>query len=635
MSNIIKYVYAHKEIYSNYGIKLHDFDIELAHFLVRNTGVREPAVLALFWYLSLLQREGHAAVDISEILGENLLELFANNERRVSGESGIVGSSEKFPSDYDFKYDHLKVLEESGILLNLGNSEETDRSSLLVLDNNWLYFRRFYGYERDIAEILRRKSVSIPVENPNEKDEYAGGGTSGIMSKSSQNVNFDKSQNIDPIQKQAVETGINRDLCIITGGPGTGKTYTVLLLLKELYKRNPNLLVALCAPTGKAAARMIESVIANMESLQLDEEVRSKLPEKAFTIHRLLGWNPTRGTSKYKRDNPLPYDVVILDEASMVDMALMARLLRALRSDTKLVLLGDQNQLAAVEAGSVFADIATMPNVIRLQKSWRFREDSTIGKLAALVNGGQADASFDILLKSKSLSGPSEKSDKTSTYLVNELKNHLHTRISSQHARILECFRDVTKTSKNPDEIDELSTLSVKKALDILKKFQVLSAHRRGQYGAEVLNAFLDRRFSANTWYAGRPVMVHANDYELGLFNGDVGITVEINGNLVVAFNTMDSDGALKWVSPTRLKGVSSAWVLTVHKSQGSEFDDILLILPERKTEVLSRELIYTALTRARNHVHVWTREEVWKAGVLSKIERKSGLGARIKGFEE
>ena len=403
----------------------------------------------------------------------------------------------------------------------------------------------------------------------------------------------------------AVQAGLAYRFAVITGGPGTGKTHSVVQLLGALLTEQPDLRIVLCAPTGKAAARMMESIQQNLASIPLEDAVRSLIPESASTIHRLIRWNPALGRSVYDATNPLPYDVVILDEASMVDIALMSRLARALRPETRLILLGDRDQLSSVEAGAVFADIASRsaPNVVRLTTSWRFGQNSEIGQLARLINSGDAEESWEFLMKGTDVTVLAQKEI---------LYNHVADRVRQLHQSLLK-------------EEDHVAVFA------LLQRTQILTALRVGSTGADILNTEMDRIVGGGLdWYEGRPVMATANNYDIEIYNGDVGVTRNIEGRLMVAFPGHEK-GKIRWVAPAQLKSVASAWALTVHKSQGSEYDDVLFILPDRMAPVLTRELAYTALTRARKTFTVWGSKDIWKKMVLERVKRQSGLADRLQ----
>jgi len=576
------------------------------------------------------------------------------------------------------------------VIVPVTGDDQMMDSAVVLLDRNRLYLRRFWRYEVEVARMVLSRSVPVePGSRTTPPDKEVGTsarttaveGETGTAGGNAPDLDGSASDEII-VQDQAVQAGLAYRFAVITGGPGTGKTYSVLLLLTAMLQRDPSLRIVLCAPTGKAAARMMESIHGSLARLNPPEQVRAGIPESASTIHRLIRWNPSLGKSVYDAQNPLPYDVVILDEASMVDVALMSRLARALRADTRLILLGDKDQLSSVEAGSVFADIAArdVPNVVRLTRSWRFSADSEIGRLARVINAGDGEGSWAMLLAGDQVgfllrqnpaeSGqPSEELGQTSSapgqssselgQTPAELGQTSSEPLQAQSEPgtspaisdtpetaapdVFSAFRPETSNTSHRQGLYRILSQRVTahhaafsaeaddyRALRQLSQFQILAALRVGPYGADQLNVELDRRIGGGAvWYAGRPVIATANNYDLDVFNGDVGLTRMIDGRLMVAFEG-SAPGSVRWIAPAQLKSVSSAWALTVHKSQGSEYDDVIFILPDRHAPVLSRELAYTALTRARHRFQVWGSGSIWRQMLAARVERYSGLADRL-----
>ena len=467
-------------------------------------------------------------------------------------------------------------------------------------------------------------------------------------------------------QRWAAAAAVLRRLAVIAGGPGTGKTTTVaraLGLLEEQAaargSRPP--LVALAAPTGKAAARLAEAVRAEAAAMDVDGAVRARLAAlDSATIHRLLVRHPGNASRfRHDRHNRLPHDVVVVDETSMVPLGLMARLAEAVRPDARLILVGDPRQLASVEAGAVLGDIvgpagdgmrmsregaaelssvtgATPPGavvatarpgaigdaVVLLRANHRFR--GTLAALADAVRSGDADRALDALAAHQA---DGDTDDDALRWLPVDastaepaLLEPLHTAVCTSGAALVAAARAGDGAA----------------AVAELGRFRVLCAHRRGPAGVSTWNRRLEEwlgsvidGFSADgAWYVGRPVMVTANDYGLRLFNGDTGAVVWRPGGGVAA--VFDRGGAPVVVSPSRLSDVDTVWAMTVHKAQGSEFDEVAVVLPEPSSRVLTRELLYTALTRARRRITVVGTEDAVRAAVGRPIARASGLTARL-----
>ncbi|HTG44500.1 MAG TPA: exodeoxyribonuclease V subunit alpha, partial [Verrucomicrobiae bacterium] len=398
---------------------------------------------------------------------------------------------------------------------------------------------------------------------------------------------------------------------VITGGPGTGKTQTVKKILARLFELpgGVDLRIALAAPTGKAAARLTESVRTVREDL------------KATTIHRLLGYLPGSPYFRHRGDNLLTADVVVIDEASMVDLALMAKLFAAVRPDARLILLGDRDQLASVEAGSVLADICAAaekaaPNeplhgaVLELRRNFRFAESGGIFRVSSAVNAGDADAAIAAL---------QDEADPEAQWQPLPSAAQL---VDALREKVIAAFRACLETE---DPVEALTRLQL---------FRILCAVRHGPFGVENLNEVAEEILAAaglvapqRAFYRGRPLTITQNDYNLGLFNGDSGIILpdpEGDGELRAFF--LSAEGRLRRFLPSRLPHHETAFAMTVHKSQGSEFGGILLLLPESDSPLLTRELLYTALTRARNQVEVWATEPVLRAAITRRVTRVSGL---------
>lgn len=432
-------------------------------------------------------------------------------------------------------------------------------------------------------------------------------------------------------QKQAAALAARQRLLVVSGGPGTGKTTTVVRLLAMLatLAERP-LVMAIAAPTGKAAARMSESVRSARDSLPVTAAIRDQLPQQAQTLHRLLGLRPGSAQARYHAGQPLPLDVLVVDEASMIDLAMMARLVEALPSQARLILLGDRDQLASVDAGAVLGDLcsrvrylpttrdwlaktgagslppdegqatALADSVVLLTHSHRFRADSGIGALAGLVNRGAAMPALQLLQQGR-------------------------------HADILQ-LSALEDAALWPQYQPYLDAIAANRPLDEVQaafsRFMLLAAERsqvaQVNQRLETLLLQQGRKQAERDWYAGRPVMITANDYGVGLFNGDIGFTVEREQGLRVAFPA--ADGSWREFAPGRLPQHETVFAMTVHKSQGSEFDTVWLQLPASPGPVLNRALVYTAITRARSRFAVAGSDEVWMHAVQLAPVRHSGL---------
>ncbi|WP_255788855.1 exodeoxyribonuclease V subunit alpha, partial [Mycobacteroides abscessus] len=395
-------------------------------------------------------------------------------------------------------------------------------------------------------------------------------------------------------QQAAADIALSQGLTVLTGGPGTGKTTTVARLLALLAEQataadSPPLRIALAAPTGKAAARLQEAV--RLEVNKLDAVDRSRLAGlQATTLHRLLGSRPdTSSRFKHHRGNRLPHDVIVVDETSMVSLTMMARLLEAVRPQTRLLLVGDPDQLASVEAGAVLADLVEglgSERVAALRTSHRFGE--AIGALAAAVRDGDADRAVEVLASGDP---------------------HMEWSTDS------EGLRDVLVSQALALRAASLSG-DATAALAVLDEHRMLCAHRHGPFGVTHWNRQVERWITEETgephwapWYAGRPILVTANDYGLRLYNGDTGVTVAGPDGLRAVI------GAASFAT-SRLVEVETVHAMTIHKSQGSQANEVTVLLPSEDSRLLTRELFYTAVTRAKQRVRVVGSEAEVRAAI-------------------
>jgi len=416
----------------------------------------------------------------------------------------------------------------------------------------------------------------------------------------------------DAAQRDALRTAAASHLMVLTGGPGTGKTTTVACLVAALQSAaGPDLRVALAAPTGKAAARLQESV--NAEVATLSEQDRTAVGDlQATTLHRLLGWRPGT-TTRFRHDGTrrLPHDVVVVDESSMVSLPLMARLAEALRPDARLVLVGDPDQLASVEAGAVLGDlVASLPGgVVRLTQAHRYGH--ALAELAEAIRRGDADATIDLL-----------RAGDPHRELVEPSSERLTAEdVAGLRADVEASGRALTDAARSGDAPTALAALGA---------HRLLLAHREGPFGVAHWAAQAEAWIAATTgtpttgsWPLGRPLLVTQNDRSSGLHNGDTGVVVVDGDGVSVAFGDPD---APRLVRPYRLPAVQPVHAMTVHRGQGSQFARVTLLLPPVTSPLLTRELLYTAVTRARDVVRVIGTADAIRAAVERPVRRASGL---------
>jgi exodeoxyribonuclease V alpha subunit len=428
---------------------------------------------------------------------------------------------------------------------------------------------------------------------------------------------------------------------LLTGGPGTGKTTTVArvlaLAVDAARRRDATLRVALAAPTGKAAARLSEALRESYAQLhaqgRIDTALRDRLPSAASTLHRLLGGRPDSVRFRHDATHPLPADVVVVDEASMVDLPLMCKLVTALAPSARLILLGDRDQLPSVETGDVLAALcdaagpgSAWPRAIASRLAavlgddvaecatslplTRQSEALDVSGLSAAIRAGDAQSALDGL-RTGAYRGVRWRSGRDSALAAFVLEHAL------THHRAVASAPDVAT------------------ALSMLRRHRVLTAVREGEAGSRTLNARIALALQRpgareDAFFHGRPVMIRENSYRHGLYNGDVGLVwLDADGAMRVWFET--AAGPRAWL-PAALPAHESAFALTVHKSQGSEFDDVLLALPERNVRVSSRELLYTGITRARRALTLWANEDVLAEAISRRAQRWSGLAERLRG---
>ncbi len=539
---------------------------------------------------------------------------------------------ESFPFDLG-KYD-MSGLEKSDLVA----SGDTILDKPFVLDKDRLYLQRYFRYEvgliNKIKELVllgneklsERISQLLALKDHLEK----------LFPSNSEDVNW---------QKVAACFALLNGFTIITGGPGTGKTTTVSRILELLLLQHPHAKIALAAPTGKAAARMTES-LRNVAG-SLSENVQDKFASlKPSTIHRLLGTIKNSIYFKHNAGNPLPYDIVIVDECSMIDIALFAKLLDAVGVGTRLILLGDKDQLSSVEVGSLFGDFCktvtqlnnfssqkletvntildyNIPsdnlqndflrdNIIELKESRRFDKNKGIGKLAdAVIQNKQED-------------------------LQTLMADGSHDQLAFDHDYSASVWKEFAK-----DYIEYIEESDIKKALYLFDKQRILCAVREGEHGTYSMNQKIEDYLDSlhklqrkDTYYENRPIMVLENNYELGLYNGDIGLLRKDEDGIIKAWflDNDNKESGLKSVLPGLMTKMETVFAMTIHKSQGSEFNKVMVILPDynRYEHLLTREILYTAITRAKDFVCVVASMQTILESVQHQVQRSSGVSVRL-----
>lgn len=551
-------------------------DVHVARVLGRLCDVEDPDVLLAAALAVRGPRFGHTCVDLTAV-------------------RDTVAPEE----DAELPHEDLVWPNPEAWVADVGSSPMVGDGRPLQLGGSLLYLDRSWRAERLVASALLARAGTVVAD----VDEAALDHCLGELD--------------DPDKRRAAEVAVRRGLAVIGGGPGTGKTYTIKAILGLLAHQAEALgvsapRIALVAPTGKAAQRVTESVA--------DDDFT------ASTIHKLLRPRPDNAT-RFRHDsaNPLPYDVVIVDETSMVSLDLMAKLLDAVRPDARLVLVGDPDQLTSVESGAVLGDVVgparevappsgpLSDSIVVLRGGRRF--GGGIADLATAIQAG--DAATTVSLLGADLPDvrwlPLDVADEDVVAELGPVRS------------VVTAAGDVMLAAAGRG--DGLA------AVQTLERVRVLCAHRRGNYGVqrwvERITQWLSDDVAgfdaAESWYVGRPVLVTANDYQLNVRNGDTGVTiVRDDGRLTVAFPKANDE--VRHIAPHRLDAVQTVHAMTIHKSQGSQFDDVVVVLPDPSSRILSRELLYTAVTRAKISVTVVGTEAAIRAGVQRRVQRASGL---------
>ncbi|MGI2169491.1 exodeoxyribonuclease V subunit alpha [Shewanella sp. MF05960] len=572
----------------------------------------------------------------------------------------------------------------------------------LILEYGRLYLNKYHFFETQVAnKLIQLASQQISIELSQSQLPQ-------LIDSLFPTKQTDNSATID-WQKIATATALINALAVITGGPGTGKTTTVTKLLLLLLTQS-SLTIRLVAPTGKAAARLSESIKASKQRLHKELtqlanqsiatvliEALNNIPEEASTLHRLLGVIPNSHQFRHHQDNPLRLDLLVVDEASMVDLPMMHKLLSALPAHGRLILLGDQDQLASVEAGAVLADICiglkheqnNMPSpasspwsmrysqaqaqqigqltgqdvsqfihpqpkigdsLCMLMHSHRFKGDAGIGLLANAVNQAnvaairqvwrQQHAELNWYEHQQNAQGENAGKQQLLALSVQAYGEYLQQVNANQQAILSQAQQHTDPEQNAPIELPH----SEQAIIDSFNQYRILCAMRAGEFGVEGINIAVTESLkqarsihAQGEFYLGRPIIIQSNDYNLGLFNGDIGLILQDRNKpeRLMAHFVM-ADGSLLKVLPARLPSHETCYAMTVHKSQGSEFDKVSFVLPIRPSiaqwQLLTKELVYTAITRAKNHFYCLGSANIFEKASQQATSRASGLAWRLWG---
>ncbi|MFZ6864737.1 exodeoxyribonuclease V subunit alpha [Undibacterium sp. Ji67W] len=657
--------------------------LAFARFM-RDRGMQDPAPLFCAAVLTEIEARGHICLDLDSFAQDpsTMLEWDVISWNKISSDFNFPKSSQAWVAALKSS-EHIYVSEQAA---HQYNGEQTndlfsqlsyeDQQQALVLQGHRLYLRRYWKDETLVAQAIRTRANAFVDVVESDVRHWLD----ILFDAPSADQHVAATTETD-WQKVACAVAVRSHLSIITGGPGTGKTYTVarlIALMFALNERPERLRVALAAPTGKAAARLKQSIENALQELARKlgdtlplHELASRMGA-ARTLHSLLGARPDTRHFRHHAGNPLDVDILVVDEASMIHLEMMASLLDALPANTMLVLLGDKDQLASVEAGAVLGDLCGNAEVggysdasiaymqrtagqaisphyvgnagviaqqtVMLRKSRRF--SGPIGSLASAVNDGNADAANACLRSSAPV-----------LYWIEHAKpaQLLHLALAGRagaeggYTTYLELLKrrpilSAAQIHDQQSEVDSHFKAWVTSVLRAFDTFRILCAVKDGDWGVNALNAEIEQSLQAKAlikrdseWYAGRPVMVTRNDYNVGVFNGDIGLALpDVDSNKPIRVYFLDGDN-LRSILASRLRYVETAYAMTVHKSQGSEFAHTVLVLPQDMSPVLTRELVYTGITRARTHFSLVTPVNlVWQKALSVRTRRASGLMAAL-----
>lgn len=612
---------------------IRQLDYQFSRFMWQQSSTQQDLVTLISMLVSHELGKGNVCIDLNAL---PVLDMLEQNHR----DEIIISVTHELNFLRRFIQDNPVPEWET----RLQNLDCIGRHLPLVINNHYLYLNRYWQYEKQLADNIKQKSAKKLFSDFSIKlDELFPGDNSLDW------------------QKVAAAISASQQFSVISGGPGTGKTTTItriLALLIRLYEEQgvaPG--IKLVAPTGKAAARLNESMGEALKELTLEEKHKALFPAQASTIHRLLKTSRYQSGFVHNKDNPLVLDVLIVDEASMVDLPLMSKLVSALPERAQLILLGDKDQLSSVEAGSVLGDICSFmdqgysrkqlafitaqtgyhlqhnssaensnpfaDNLCQLKKSYRFDRLSGIGQLANAVNSGNVDQALKILNTSLNDIEYIPSDSLNSIVTAKSEAAHLVSFTASPYRAYIQQI----KNNAQPAQV-----------IQTFNEFRLLCATRNGERGVKEMNRRIEQQLtqaglleksSDQLWYIGRPVMLSRNNYELELYNGDIGITMMDDAGGKKVFFEMP-DKSIRGISPGRLSECETVYAMTIHKSQGSEFNHVALLFPDEDSPLLARELLYTGITRAKKKLSLFSSRALLRQAIRRRTARISGLRAQL-----
>ena len=597
-------------------------DIEFANFIVKLENCESYVLYISAALVSYMLRKSHICLDLNRLAGTK----FPENETAKDEISIILP---------DF-------LEWSSSLLKFKQTISKNSNTPLILDTeNRLYLHKYWHYEQILASEIKKR-IKLNFDNIKILKKNR-------ISEISKHFN---SESIIDWQQIAVFASLVSNFLLITGGPGTGKTTVVSALLAIILELNSSLKIKICAPTGKAAGRLKESISDELQNLNITNEIKHIIANlETYTVHRLLGPKYLSPNFKHKSSNLIEADLIIIDEASMISLPLMSKLLSSLPLACKIIMLGDRSQLASVEAGAVLANIYDVGNsnkfteefiyklkpcedynfydlekvsqdtpfsniIVELTKSHRFDDKEGIGIVKNAINKADTIPIDQILTIAKK---------ESSQFIMTNLPQpkHLEKKIIS-HIETL-------KVNVSGNEFyykDYFFSKTPEAAYAIINEFKILCSHNVGPYGVNSINKIIENYlFGSSTIQKGVPIIIKNNSQTLSLYNGDTGIIwTDKAGKLKAFFPTIENDKIMRSFSINSLPDFDKVYAMTIHKSQGSGFQKILVLTSDSDSQLLTRELIYTAITRAKKQCNLWCNEDIFKASILRKTTRDSGL---------
>ena len=611
----------------------HDIDLQFADFIINLAGKDEPLLYLAAAVAAYFLRNSHICIDLN----------------RISGTKFPIYENIRTYYNTDLMQITLPQLDEwREKLAEFSEIVSSNAITPLILDSSSrLYLHRYWNYESALAKLIREKCGT----KLNRIKTFTPGSISSVS-------NYFMNSPTDTVdwQQVAIFAALVNNFTLITGGPGTGKTTVASAILTMLLDNDPDLKIKLCAPTGKAAGRLKESIAEELPNLNpKNSETKHKLKElESYTIHRLL--EGIRLTPHFRRNknNPLQADIIIIDEASMVSLTLFAKLMDAVPKSARVILLGDKDQLASVEAGAVLANICEIsePNrfssdfcnafnslqknnkysldqthrstsltnsVVLLKKSRRFDDTKGIGLLKNAINNLDKQSIEEIM---KTVHKASDELCLLKSPDIPDIESKIKTYIDSITLKI------------NNSEVkfrDYINAETVEKAYQIYSEFRILCSHYVGKYGAKNINNIIHYLLLGSTRNEkGSPVMITENNNQLELYNGDIGLIWPDKDGINKAYFPHLNNEKLRAISISVLPAHDEVYAMTIHKSQGSGFQKVLMILPNVDSPLLTKELIYTGITRAKKYCEIWANDDVLSKAVLRKTVRDSGLKDKL-----